>query len=123
MLGYAKFMELEGEFQRSKHGLPVQEKATETDFTRHIGYGNFVQQKRWFEAILSTDKSQKAITSGELVDSWTEADRRFYHYKMDKPIYPLVGYFSARYKAQKFNVNGLEVEINALSKHLRFFLK
>ena len=78
-----------------------------------ILYSKNATLKRYYQPI----NLKKAITSGELINSWNKENRTFYHYKMDRPIYPLVGYFSASYQSQKFDVNGLEVEINAISKH------
>jgi hypothetical protein len=50
-----------------------------------------------YDAIVSTDPDQIAITSGYLQREWTENGRRYFHYKMDAPILNLWAFQSARY--------------------------
>jgi aminopeptidase N len=52
-----------------------------------------------YDAVVSTDADQVALTSGYLQREWLENGRRYFHYKMDSPIIDLWAFQSARYAA------------------------
>jgi len=64
-----------------------------------------------FEAILSTTENQTAITSGLLLKEWTEKGRRYFHYKMDKPIKFVLGFNFGEYAVLNDNYKGLGLRI------------
>ena len=54
-----------------------------------------------FEIVLGTDKDQIAVAPGYLQKEWEENGRKYYHYKMDKPICNFYAMVSARYEVKK----------------------
>jgi ABC-2 type transport system permease protein len=64
-----------------------------------------------FEAIVSTAPSQIAITSGDLVKEWFEEGRRYFHYKMQKPIKFVFGFNSGEYDVLKETYKGIDLRV------------
>jgi ABC-2 type transport system permease protein len=64
-----------------------------------------------FEAILSTSIKQTAITAGYLQKEWIEKDRRYFHYKMDKPIKFVIGFNSGEYEIIQEKYKGVDIGI------------
>ncbi len=54
-----------------------------------------------FEIIIGTASDQIAIAPGYLQREWQIDDRRYYHYKMDKPMSNFYSIVSARYEVKK----------------------
>jgi ABC-2 type transport system permease protein len=54
-----------------------------------------------FEIIMSTAPDQIAIAPGYLQKEWMEEDRKYFHYKMDKPILGFFSMVSAKYEVKK----------------------
>jgi ABC-2 type transport system permease protein len=112
LLGYASLIEMSDNHQRKKYGLPEKTSLALTGhFETNKGYGKFINQKRRFQATISTNTSQTMLTSGQLVKQWQQNGRNYFHYKMDTSIYPLVGYFSAEYTVKQTQVSGIPVSI------------
>lgn len=70
-------------------------------------------QATWidFEAVVSTSKDQIAIAPGYLQKEWEEGDRRYFHYKMDRPILDFYSFLSARYEVKKDRWNDVAIEV------------
>jgi ABC-2 type transport system permease protein len=64
-----------------------------------------------FEAIVSTAEDQVALTPGYLQKEWLEAGRRYFHYKMDAPIFNFVAFLSGKYTIAKEVHNGINIEV------------
>ncbi len=64
-----------------------------------------------YEATISTSSDQFAITSGYLQSEWIKDSRRYFHYKMDAPIFNFFAFQSGRYEVEKVNHNGVSIEI------------
>jgi len=64
-----------------------------------------------YEAIVSTSPDQIAISPGYLQKEWTENGRRYFHYKMDSPIWNFFSFLSARYEVLRDKHNGVNIEI------------
>ena len=110
LLGYVEGIEINDKFERKSRDLIAKAVVT-PDRSKPSSKGKFIRQKRKFEAVLSTSIEQKAVTSGQLVKTWQQDGRNYFHYKMQQPIYPLVGYFSAVYETKRLEHNGLLVEM------------
>lgn len=54
-----------------------------------------------FEIILSTNQEQIAIAPGYLQKSWEENGRKYFHYKMDKPMANFYSMVSAQYAVKQ----------------------
>ena len=64
-----------------------------------------------FEATLSTSPDQIAIAPGYLTKEWTENGRRYFHYKMDRPITNFYAVISARYQVYAEKWNDVDIRI------------
>jgi aminopeptidase N len=53
-----------------------------------------------FDAVVSTSPDQIAIAPGTLEREWMDQGRRYFHYKMDKPILNFYAFQSARYEVR-----------------------
>lgn len=108
ILGYSNSMEIKNPSERKTRNLPprMEEETSES----HIMHEEIRQTKVHFETIISTSYDQIALSSGSLIDQWTKNNRRYYHYKTKEKIMPSIGYFSARYKKNSIEINGISVE-------------
>jgi len=71
-----------------------------------------------FEAIVSTTPKQIAITSGNLIKEWLEDGRRYFHYKMEKPIKFVFGFNSGEFAVFKENYKGVDLRVYYHPKHI-----
>ena len=70
-----------------------------------------------FETTVSTSADQTALAPGALVKSWEKDGRRYFHYKMDKPVLPFFGYLSARWQVKRDQWRGVPITVYYDSKH------
>jgi len=70
-----------------------------------------------FETTVSTDPDQIALAPGYLEREWSENGRRYFHYKMDKPILDFFSYQSARYTVKRDLWNGVALEVYYDARH------
>lgn len=102
-LGYLREVELSDETDRARYGLPGRsEKAPKNDpfALRENNTGADAHLIR-FEMIVGTDKDQTAVAPGDLVADWTEAGRRYFHYRMPHPMLNFYAVVSARYNVSR----------------------
>lgn len=109
LLGYAAMLEIDDSVSRKEFGL-----AEKTSVMPSL-----ITQKRRFSARLSTTNPQIALTSGELVRQWQEGGRSYTQYEMPQNIYPVVGYFSARYQRQQVTASGIPITLYFHPEHQR----
>ncbi len=108
ILGYSSGFEISNRLERQKRGLPKRIVAQE--LAAHIVSEDVKNEKIRFETIVSTSKTQTALSSGTLLKEWSENGRNYYHYKSENKILPTIGYFSANYETQKTVHNGISIE-------------
>ncbi|MEN8145382.1 MAG: ABC transporter permease subunit [Gemmatimonadota bacterium] len=113
VLGYTDRKQLVDRSARRKHGLePVHRFAKiDDDFARRNTYVGVDADWVDFETTVSTSADQIAIAPGSLQSEWTEGGRRYFHYKMDRPILHFFGYMSGRYEVVRDTWNGVAIEI------------
>jgi ABC-type transport system involved in multi-copper enzyme maturation permease subunit len=70
-----------------------------------------------FETTVSTSADQVALAPGTLLKSWEKSGRRYFHYKMDRPILPFFGYQSARWEVRRAEWKGVPIEVYYDRKH------
>lgn len=111
--GYNKSAELSDRHERRKRDLPAPERLPkledETQYgTNFIGPdADFIE----FETIVSTSEDQVAIAPGYLQREWTENGRRYFHYKMDAPIFNYVAFLSGKWEITSAQHNGINIEV------------
>ena len=64
-----------------------------------------------YEAVIGTSDDQTAITAGRLVGSWRTGDRRYFHYRMDRPMLFGIPFLSARYSVRRVDWRGVIAEV------------
>ena len=122
LFGYNQSRELTDRVERRKrglgepHGLP---KLDDPQAGRHNVWklwgidGDFID----FEATVSTSADQLAVAPGSLLRQWEADGRRYFHYKMDRPILPFLLFQSARWEVRKADWNGVPIEVFYDKKH------
>ena len=101
--GYNERFELTDRAKRKEQNLPEKEKMLKRDDPRGLSMSLLTDDadRVNFEIVMSTSADQIAIAPGYLQKHWTEGDRGYYHYKMDKPILPFFSMVSARYEVER----------------------
>ncbi|HEY0940586.1 MAG TPA: M1 family aminopeptidase [Steroidobacter sp.] len=116
--GYDESRQILDRNERRKRGLgEVPRKAKLEDESARYGMG--VVDSDWinFEATVSTSQDQIALAPGYLQREWTENGRRYFHYKMDRPMLPFYCFLSARWDVKRGEWNGLPIEIYYHPQH------
>jgi ABC-2 type transport system permease protein len=89
---------------RKKYGLPKKDYTLPPQDDKR-GLSNFLfnNDADWisYEATVSTEKDQLAISPGYLQKEWEENGRKYYHYKMDNQIDLFANFSSARYAVHR----------------------
>ena len=102
-LGYDRTGELSSEKDRREYELPDRERMRERDDSIGLKInlvGDDADHLR-FEIVMSTDPDQIAVAPGYLQKEWEENDRRYFHYKMDVPMFNFYSMISARYEVRR----------------------
>jgi ABC-2 type transport system permease protein len=102
-IGYQSAIELADDDARKKAGLPAKPRMRPPTDSTTWGRSYVSGDADWltYDAVVSTDPDQLAITSGYLEREWTAGGRRYFHYTMDAPIIDLWAFQSARYAVKK----------------------
>jgi ABC-type transport system involved in multi-copper enzyme maturation permease subunit len=111
-IGYQQGAELLDNSKRRKYELPPAERAQKIDDVSAwnktvLGSSSRVN----FETVVSTSMEQTAIAPGYLQKQWEQDGRRYFHYKMDAPIWNFYSYLSADYQVRKDQWNDVSIEV------------
>src|SRR4029079_9540891 len=82
-IGYQPMRELWSADDRRKYGLPRQITLPPPG---DIDPSVAANPPATFDAVVSTTANQVAVAPGELRQTWSEGDRRYFHYVSDVPI-------------------------------------
>ncbi|MEM7019708.1 MAG: ABC transporter permease, partial [Pseudomonadota bacterium] len=110
-IGYNVSAELLDNSIRRRHGLGDVERARKIDDVRGLQQSALGAPRVAFEATVSTSFDQVAVAPGYLVREWEEDNRRYFHYKMDAPIWNFTSFMSAKYKVQRDKWNDIDIEV------------
>ncbi|HSE12987.1 MAG TPA: hypothetical protein VLB69_10165, partial [Rudaea sp.] len=115
--GYDETGQLEDRNDRREYGLGPVPRMPKIDDEAARQYNLLGRDADWvtFEATVSTEPDQIALAPGYLEKEWTDHGRRYFHYRMDKPILDFFSFQSARYavRRDKFDDVALEVYYDA----------
>ena len=102
-IGYSRGGELQEPNRRREHGLPPVQRLPDLDDAEARGRNYLTGQADWmdFETTVSTSADQIALAPGYLEREWTEGGRRYFHYKMDRPILGFVAYLSGDWEVAR----------------------
>ncbi|HET8941796.1 MAG TPA: ABC transporter permease subunit [Rudaea sp.] len=111
--GYSENGQLSDRNDRRKYGLPQLPRMPKIDDFAARQFNLLGRDADWvnFETTISTVPDQIALAPGYLVKQWTQNGRRYFHYKMDKPILDFFSFQSARYAVKRDSWNGIAIEI------------
>ena len=109
--GYNNSAELLDNNRRRRYELPPAERAAKIDDESQWDVGLVTRMRVSYEAIVSTSSNQIAVTPGYLEREWEEDGRRYFHYKMDEPIWPFVSFLSADYEMKSDKWNDVDLEV------------
>jgi ABC-2 type transport system permease protein len=116
--GYQQAVQLIDRGERRKRGLgdvPRAPKLEDEAARKSLGFPD----ADWvnFETTVSTSADQIALAPGYLQKEWTDNGRRYFHYKMDRPMLPFFCYLSAHWEIKRDKWRDLPVEIYYDAKH------
>ena len=118
LIGYRSDFELNDNNKRREHGLPPVQRMAKIDDKTAWGRVSLLSTHRVaFETVVSTSRDQIAIAPGYLQDEWTQKGRRYFHYKMDAPIWNFFSYLSARYKVKRDHWHDVSIEVYYLHEY------
>ncbi len=112
--GYWEFNALSDPDTREKYGLPRERaiRATlEEDWGKNYSAILPFGDQMHFEGIYSVDKGQTAFLSGELINTWEENGRSYFHYKTDTPIVALMTVQQGEYEVVRDSVDGIDLAV------------
>ncbi len=112
-LGYFPEEELTDRNDRRKYGLGPVPRLPKIDDEPARANDLISRDADWidFETTVSTSGDQIALAPGYLVREWVDHGRRYFHYKMDKPIQDYFSFQSARYAVKRDVWNGVALEV------------
>ncbi len=117
-LGFDRTRILLDNAKRREHGLPPPQRMARIDDARALRHTFFgTTQRSQFHVVLSTRSDQTAIAPGYLQRTWQKEGRRFFEYRMDKPIWPFFSFSSARYSMRKGDWSGVPLEVYYHAPH------
>jgi len=118
-LGYPEDAELTDDAERKKLGLAPKERMADLDDVKARQRNYVSKDADWttFEAVVSTSQDQLAVAPGRLLEEWTENGRRYFHYKVDGPVFHFFTVLSARYEVVKDKWNDVDIEIDYHKGH------
>jgi len=121
-LGYNSGFELSDKNTRKKYDLLEKQRAPELEADcgpacdknyLTSGRSDFIE----VETVISTASDQIAIAPGSLLKEWEENNRKYFHYKVDKPSLNFYSFISARFEVAREKWNGIDIEIYYDKKH------
>lgn len=112
-IGYMQDMELTSDVTRKKHDLPPKPRMASMDDALQLSNNYVSADADWiqFDAVIGTAADQTAVTCGHRIREWTENGRRYFQYKMDRPMIHFYPVLSARYAVMKDTWNGVDLAI------------
>lgn len=108
-IGYQAIREINQLQDREEYGLSPRPVVTPLEKAGELPIQTG-REKIKFEAVIGTSEGQTAVTSGTLVESWSNDSRNYFHYKSDTLIRNGFDIFSAEY--EKYSDTWEDVKIN-----------
>lgn len=121
MIGYSKDWEVSSKNKRKKLGLPLRDRMPKLDENNLAARSNsyISQDADWVDSktVISTAIDQIAIAPGSLIKEWTENNRRYFEYKLDKKSLNFCSFISARYEVAREKWNDVDIEVYYTKGH------
>lgn len=113
--GYSEGREISDNQERKKRGLPL--KPNLYGLQEHKEQLERNLAKIDFEAEISTDSNQIALTSGDLIAQKTHGSRTTFMFKSPHKIMPAIAFFSGIYQVERLNLEGKLLEVFSIPAH------
>ncbi|MDQ1922152.1 ABC transporter permease/M1 family aminopeptidase [Massilia pseudoviolaceinigra] len=112
-IGYQPALELENDRDRKRHGLAPHAPMRSPSDPAGLANNSLGVDADWisFNAVISTSPDQVAIAPGTLEKEWMSAGRRYFHYRMDKPILNFYAFQSARYEVRHDRWQDVSIDV------------
>ena len=112
-IGYQPNNELRDDRDRKRHGLAPRPPMLAAGDPQGAANSYVASDADWinFDAVVSTSPDQVAIAPGTLEREWIARGRRYFHYKMDKPILNFYAFQSARYEVRHERWQDVTIDI------------
>ncbi|MES2757839.1 MAG: M1 family aminopeptidase [Pseudomonadota bacterium] len=112
-IGYQAGAELRDPRDRKRQGLAPRKGLPAGDDAAGAANNYVASDADWvnFDAVVSTSPDQIAIAPGTLEREWIDKGRRYFHYKMDKPILNFYAFQSARYEVRHERWQDVTIDI------------
>ncbi|HEY0036536.1 MAG TPA: M1 family aminopeptidase, partial [Longimicrobium sp.] len=112
-IGYNPQGEITDEGDREHFGLRTRPRVSPIGDRRARNVNFISRDADWvaFDATVVTDADQTAVAPGYLQRSWTEGNRRFFHYRMDAPILNFYAFLSGRYAVRRDRWRNVAIEV------------
>ncbi|BFM12875.1 M1 family aminopeptidase [Simiduia litorea] len=117
--GYNADAEIADRHERRKRDLPELQRLPKLEDESQYGT-NFIGKEADFinfETVVSTSAEQFAISPGYLEREWQAEGRRYFHYKMDTPMFHFMAFMSAELAAYKELYKGVSIEVYHQPSH------
>lgn len=116
--GYNEDAQLVDRAERRKRGLGEVPRVPKLEDEAARRY-NFISRDDWidFEATVSTSADQIALAPGYLQREWEENGRRYFHYKMDRPMMPYFCFLSADWEVERAMWRDIPIEVYYHEQH------
>ncbi len=105
VIGYTESFELSDKEDRADNSLPAKARAQKLHANCSASCGNsyISNDSDWVNVstTISTANDQIAIAPGSLVKEWEENGRRYFDYKLKKPVLNFYSFISGRYETAK----------------------
>lgn len=112
-IGYQERNEIRDDRDRKKHGLTPLARMRPAGDPLGSATNQIAGDADWidFNAVVSTSPDQIAIAPGTLEKEWAAGGRRYFHYRMDKPILNFYAFQSARYEVRHDRWQDVTIDI------------
>ena len=112
-IGYQPAMELQDDRDRRRHGLGAKTPLAARDDQLAAADNYLANDADWinFDAVVSTSADQAVVAPGTLVREWMDKGRRFFHFRMDKPILNFYTIQSARYEVRHDRWQDVSIDV------------
>jgi len=109
-IGYQRQREIKDAVLRQKHQLAARPELPSL-YDAEARKKSFSTDQTTLEAIVGTAKDEVAVAPGALQRTWTEGDRRYFHYETDASIGGEYSILSAKYASKESQWNGVAIRL------------
>ncbi len=115
IIGYSHRKEMDQETDRKSHDLAKKAGMAKLEHSCSAACSNTYMStdSDWINlsCTISTSMDEMAIAPGTLIKEWTEGDRKYFRYELDKPVGNYYAFLSAQYEVKREKWNTVDLEV------------